>query len=324
MPNNASLDPYSNRIRDEHFPVAVKLQRWDPIPRDTLLDYEHPEIQIIISGSALHTCGGNSHLVEENDVLILHPGMHNAYWSCSEDFGVDRIIYSRQHIPSLLAGVDLGIMHFMYPGESEGEYDPSAPVVKIPPYNHDLYINLVRRISYEIHRCYLGSGAMVPAMFVELIVYLNRGSSVQQEPERLWLVEGAIAHLNDHFRESLDIDLLCRISRMSRRSLFRHFQQTLGMTPHQYLCGLRLSHALKLLDSTIHSLDEIAAECGFYDSSHFSREFRKVHGCSPTMWRRNRNRGAREVDTALLKSQLPDSTNPREILDQLFPPKKLM
>jgi AraC-like DNA-binding protein len=63
-----------------------------------------------------------------------------------------------------------------------------------------------------------------------------------------------------------------------------------GLTPSEYLKVCRLQAARRLLASTAltdRSITEIAFECGFTSSAHFSTEFRKCFGASPRMFRRS-------------------------------------
>jgi AraC-like DNA-binding protein len=62
------------------------------------------------------------------------------------------------------------------------------------------------------------------------------------------------------------------------------FKSEVGMTPHDYLTGLRIQMAEKLLCSTENveqNISEIAFVCGYSDSLYFSRVFKKYFGCSP-------------------------------------------
>ncbi len=62
------------------------------------------------------------------------------------------------------------------------------------------------------------------------------------------------------------------------------FKSEMGMTPHDYLTGLRLQMAEKLLCSTENldqNISEIAFVCGYSDSLYFSRVFKRYYGCSP-------------------------------------------
>ena len=63
-----------------------------------------------------------------------------------------------------------------------------------------------------------------------------------------------------------------------------------GMTPSEYLRVCRLEAARRLLSSSAfasHSITEIAFECGFASSAHFSTEFRKRFGRSPRSYRQS-------------------------------------
>ena len=63
-----------------------------------------------------------------------------------------------------------------------------------------------------------------------------------------------------------------------------------GLTPSEYLKVCRLQAARRLLSSTAladRSITEIAFQCGFTNSAHFSTEFRKRFGKSPRSFRRS-------------------------------------
>jgi transcriptional regulator GlxA family with amidase domain len=114
---------------------------------------------------------------------------------------------------------------------------------------------------------------------------------------------------NDHVRRAmllmernlaapLSVDGVARQVHLSQRQLERLFRLELGMSPTQFAMRLRLSAARELLLSTAAPVSAIAAECGFSDSAHFSRCFRKCFGQSPTVARASahRSRPAPEAD----------------------------
>ena len=58
----------------------------------------------------------------------------------------------------------------------------------------------------------------------------------------------------------------------------------LGLSPKE-LCRLfRFDRVIALLADGADSLAEVAAESGYADQSHLTREFRQMAGCSPTTW----------------------------------------
>lgn len=62
----------------------------------------------------------------------------------------------------------------------------------------------------------------------------------------------------------------------------------------QYLKVLRMQKACNLLETSLLSIKEITAKTGFRDVSHFTRDFKKAHGITPTEHR------ARFIDIRLL------------------------
>jgi len=68
---------------------------------------------------------------------------------------------------------------------------------------------------------------------------------------------------------------------LSRPQLVRQFKAVFHTTPHQYLIGIRLAHAARLLQSTSAPVHEITWRCGFEDTSAFCRAFSAAHGISP-------------------------------------------
>jgi len=60
----------------------------------------------------------------------------------------------------------------------------------------------------------------------------------------------------------------------------------------EFVLRARVQAAAELLRSTGRPIAEIALDCGFYDQSAFTRQFRKRTGVTPERWRR---RSAREL-----------------------------
>lgn len=83
-----------------------------------------------------------------------------------------------------------------------------------------------------------------------------------------------------------------RVGEMARRchlaeAVFaRQFRALTGQSPHEWLVRERLALARELLRVDDASLTEVAQACGFADSAHFSKTFRRHHEVSPSEWRR--------------------------------------
>ncbi|MBQ9545472.1 MAG: helix-turn-helix domain-containing protein [Clostridia bacterium] len=101
---------------------------------------------------------------------------------------------------------------------------------------------------------------------------------------------GVSASLSERVLDYLHRNCLRRISNAEiGEAFFLHpnhlsavVKKRTGMSLHRYLVFLRLNRAAKLLETGGMSVCEIAAECGFCDASHFSREFKKHFFVSPS------------------------------------------
>lgn len=83
--------------------------------------------------------------------------------------------------------------------------------------------------------------------------------------------------------------LLCDLAEQTQLSEYhfaRMFKLSVGLAPHQYVMQQRLLRAKVLLKTSSQSLVNIALQCGFSSSSHFSNRFKQVNGCSPSRYRR--------------------------------------
>lgn len=67
---------------------------------------------------------------------------------------------------------------------------------------------------------------------------------------------------------------------------FTHlFRAETSVSPKQYVRCLRMKEAEKLLAESFLSVKEVAAKVGLGDRSHFSRDFKRISGQSPTNYR---------------------------------------
>ena len=96
-------------------------------------------------------------------------------------------------------------------------------------------------------------------------------------------------YLKEHFDETISIKDVAKRAGMSVRQLERRFRATFKTTPRHYIMKLRVLTACELLVSSEESVTDIALEVGFYDHSVFSRQFSKIVGISPSLYRKPRS-----------------------------------
>jgi PAS domain S-box-containing protein len=94
-----------------------------------------------------------------------------------------------------------------------------------------------------------------------------------------------INYIKDHPQESIQPGELTRVSGLSARTIQRLFQKTLNTTPRDLLMKMRIRKACDLLRFTEDTISDIAIDCGFYDQSAFTRNFKKRMGMTPKHYR---------------------------------------
>ncbi len=112
----------------------------------------------------------------------------------------------------------------------------------------------------------------------------------------------AIAYIQQHFSEGLRVSDLADHVAVSRGYLYQIFNETLGMSPKQYLTNFCMTRATELLTLDDQPVEEVAKSCGYPNPVAFSALFRKRMGMSPTQYRTQVYAGYRERLKTELKS----------------------
>jgi AraC-like DNA-binding protein len=94
-------------------------------------------------------------------------------------------------------------------------------------------------------------------------------------------VANAIYFLRDNFTQSLRVEQLAEVARMSLSSFHQHFRAMTSMTPVQYQKQLRLLEARRLMVSDAANVSEAAYQVGYESASQFSREYSRNFGVAP-------------------------------------------
>ncbi len=93
-------------------------------------------------------------------------------------------------------------------------------------------------------------------------------------------MNAVVEYISDHYPEPIGIANLS-VSQFERR-----FRTVFQKTPSRFLIQYRLTRASQMLMHSDATVSQIAQEVGFYDHSHFTREFQKLFGSPPGRYRR--------------------------------------
>lgn len=87
-------------------------------------------------------------------------------------------------------------------------------------------------------------------------------------------------YIKSRHAENISLTELSSLANLSSFHLLRVFRDQVGVPPHEYQTHMRINEARNLLRDG-HSIAEAALKVGFFDQSHFSRNFKRITGMTP-------------------------------------------
>jgi len=91
----------------------------------------------------------------------------------------------------------------------------------------------------------------------------------------------AIQYMKENYASAIDLKKLASRANLSPKYFGTLFKQATGLSAPQYLTGIRIGEAKRLLRENAHSIEAIADQVGIGDMYYFSKLFKKTEGLSP-------------------------------------------
>lgn len=108
------------------------------------------------------------------------------------------------------------------------------------------------------------------------------------------LVERSLLILEQNMSKPLSTDEIATRLNISRRQLERLFISETGQSLQKFYRHIRLQYGKWFLSNTTRTITDIALECGFSDSAHFSRTFQTEFGIKPSEYRAQKQEETKE------------------------------
>jgi AraC family transcriptional regulator len=171
--------------------------------------------------------------------------------------------------------------------------EPFAGLLGQIGYERDAFVaGLAQRAVSELSARDAVAPFALEGLVLELLAMTARardtnGDRAGRRPPR-WLEE-ARSLLHDRSRERLRVSEVAATVGVHPVHLSREFRAHYGTPMGGYLRALRLQEAAYRLLSSDATLADIALAVGFFDQSHFTREFKRQFGVTPLTYRHAAN-----------------------------------
>lgn len=98
-------------------------------------------------------------------------------------------------------------------------------------------------------------------------------------------------YIDSNYMEDITLDTLAEIAHLNKFYFVHAFTNCYGLSPINYLNDKRIRCSKELLQSTDHSIAEIAQLSGFSSQSYFAQSFKKTCGVTAGSYRKMMKRG---------------------------------
>ncbi|MFH5186272.1 AraC family transcriptional regulator [Paenibacillus sp. TAB 01] len=253
--------------------------------------HEHPqyEINYLLEGEQLMTVNGRRYAQQAGDLMLLRPGDAHSSQSGNQEpftyfcihFDIDDKIFLSLlgRMEQVLFAADSSLTRQVQPVlakliELAGQPDHTtmAQRMRLQSAMFELFGQLWEAISHEAEL------SASPAY--EKVELAHRIRTELQALGTQHFKQGVAAE--QHY----GIDDIAAKLGISTSHCNRVFRQVFGISPRVYLSGLVLHEAKLLLADPRLSVQHIASILGYRDIAHFSRQFKRWSGLSPSEYRK--------------------------------------
>lgn len=238
-------------------------------------DHDYYEIFLVLRGSASHLVGEERITACEGDLILVRDFDIHDYADCSaEGFEFLNLAFTKENLDAVVNFLDC------HAAMQRLMSAPLPPVCKLSEEETErLHLKLATLLTAEPSTAH--ARRMLADIMIDFFIFDEKVSDeipywLKNAYEKMRAPKNFLQGTQRFF------ELCDRTREHATRALSLHY----GVTPSEYVAGLKLSYAEGLLHNSNLSVSEIAYRSGFNNLSSFYTRFYKKHGTSPKEYRK--------------------------------------
>lgn len=241
--------------------------------------HSHSSVEIIEVKAGVLSCDINGKIitVSKNETILINSNIGHRLFSENAE-----ISYLHVDISSYKEKPHLGEYENLYAFIQYGKHTPYLI------FNENCELNeILQKIRTRYNENEESTLWYLKAYIYELIAFMysqNLISSVTSLNLQNEKIGNIVRYVDDNFKSPITLDEICNEVKYNKYALCHNFKSATGSTIFEYINFLRISYAVEKLKEKQHSILEISTECGFSSISYFNRVFKKIIGCSPSVY----------------------------------------
>lgn len=246
--------------------------------------HESDELTLILDGEGSYTTQGHNILVARGDLILIPANLYHGFVCLKAWKGIS-VHFLKQEVPS----------YCQYLVNHAFQQNPDHILVsRLNGWQLDKAELALRQLEEERSRSEYSdiSYDLMRNALESLLLSYHANASESMKASRIeqgsdnQIIQDALKVIHSSYQTGLKISDLAGHYFLSENIFRKKFTEMVGISPKQYIIGLRLNEAKRLLQHTQKPIEWISSEVGFTSSSRFHELFVKHFGKTPLEWRK--------------------------------------